>query len=265
MLRDATAHFTEQALGHIGELLNNDPSTLLRFSDVVARTSHRLNVKIDELWDSTRFAFLHSGSPFHEVLRKAFGTDNFRLTHCGALLARPALSGLPNNINQAWHRDAPEEPQLSTTWDPFAVVVYIPLVDVYGDNGATEFLVGSHRDGTDANDVRTLTARLQDRVVSSAGLDAGDIVIFDCRTCHRGLLHTTPSRGLGKLGLRPVLALNFGVAAWQDKEDTNNWGVEPLVSSRSDAAVAALGCSWAYAGLPSSHEQTTQVGHADAE
>lgn len=228
LVSNATLGFTAQAIDCIGQQLTRDPNTILRYSDVVARTSHRLNVKIDALWDSTRFAFLHTGSIFHDVLREAFGTTDFRLTHCGALLARPAPDGLFNNINQAWHRDAPEEPVLSQKWDPFAVVVYIPLVDLHADNGATEFIVGSHRDGTDPGDAHAIQSS-ESRVVSTQGLDAGDVVIFDCRTCHRGLLHTAPARGVGALGLRPVLALNFGVGAWEDKEDANNWGSSPLV------------------------------------
>lgn len=228
LARAATLGFAARAIECIGEQLARDPSTVLRYSDVVARTSHRLNVKVDELWDRSHFSFLHAGSTFHEVLREAFQTNDFRLTHCGALLARPAPDGLPNNVNQAWHRDAPEEPHLSKTWDPFAAVVYIPLVDVYSDNGVTEFLVGSHRDGTDPSNMYMMESS-EARMVNTAGLNAGDIVIFDCRTCHRGLLHTAPHRGLGSLGLRPVLALNFGVGAWEDKEDANNWGSCPLV------------------------------------
>jgi len=228
LVRNATLQFTARAIECIGQQLARDPNTVLRYSDVVARTSHRLNVKVGELWDATTFEFLHSGSMFHQVLKEAFGTSDFRLTHCGALLARPAPDGLFNNINQAWHRDAPDEPELVRKWDPFAVVVYIPLVDVHDDNGATEFLAGSHRDGTDPGDPQVLRDA-EARLVSTAGLAAGDVVLFDCRTCHRGLLHTAPLRGVGNLGLRPVLALNFGVGAWEDKEDANNWGSQPLV------------------------------------
>jgi len=232
LVRDATLGFAARAIEGIGKQLARDPNTVLRYSDVVARTSHRLNVKVDALWDGSAFPFLHSGGAFHAVLREAFGTSDFRLTHCGALLARPAPDGLFNNANQAWHRDAPDEPELRRAQDPFAVVVYIPLVDVHADNGATEFLAGSHCDGTDPSDARAV-CDAESRLVSTQGLDAGDVVIFDCRTCHRGLLHTAPHRGVGPLGLRPVLALNFGVRAWEDKEDANNWGSLPLVP-RSD-------------------------------
>lgn len=232
VLRDATDDFVAKALNAMGRTLQEDPSTIIRFSDVVARTSHRLNVKPPRLWDTPACNILGPRAGFRDVLRHAFGTSDFQLTHCGALMARPAPDGLPNNINQAWHRDSPRESAASAYADPYAVVVYIPLVDMYPDNGATEFLLGSHRDGTDAAHLRTAEPP-EARLVSTSGLRAGDVVIFDCRTCHRGLLHTSPRRGRGEMGLRPVLALNCGIRAWVDEENANNWGAQPLVPGPS--------------------------------
>merc|ERR1711907_757953 len=95
--------------------------------------------------------------------------------------------------------------------------------------GVTEFLLYSHRDGTNCTALEE-KAPPRDRLVSTEGLSAGDIVILDVRLCHRGLLHTGPvSSGLGEIGVRPVAALSFGIDEWVDKEDTNNWGSKYLV------------------------------------
>lgn len=202
-----------------------------RFSDVTARDSQRLHLKLEDLRSSEDFRFLRAGSAFHEVLQLAFGTDQFRLTSgpC-ALMARPAMNGCPANLNQSWHRDDNAcEPAIAADWDPYAASVFIPLVDISSTNGATEFLLGSHHDGTDPEDLLAFGVP-PERVVSTSAICAGDIVIYDIRTCHRGLLHTAPQDDLCDLGLRPVITMNFGVQAWTDEEDMHNWGRQPLVS-----------------------------------
>eukprot|EP00933_Yihiella_yeosuensis_P041166 TRINITY_DN35589_c0_g1_i1.p1 TRINITY_DN35589_c0_g1~~TRINITY_DN35589_c0_g1_i1.p1 ORF type:complete len:443 (-),score=90.85 TRINITY_DN35589_c0_g1_i1:322-1650(-) len=230
LLRDASMRFFTKALTRVGEEMEKNPNLVIRYLDCVARKAHRMHVKPPEMWDTQQFDFLHRGGTLHEVLHQAFGTKNFRLTHCGALMAKPAVNPLPNNVNQAWHRDAPEEKELSQRWDPYAVVVYIPLIDMTARSGVTEFLVGSHRQASLACESLEATPPSSDQVVSTAGLAAGDVVIFDLRICHRGMLHTDPESGLGELGLRPVVALNFGVDEWRDKEDAANWGETYLVS-----------------------------------
>jgi len=120
LLREASLRFFDLALERMREELQRDPNRVIRFLDCVARKGHRLHVKPPDLWDPKVFGFLHHRGTFHEVLHRAFGSTEFRLTHCGALMAKPAVEPMPNNVNQSWHRDAPEEPHLVGQWDPYA-------------------------------------------------------------------------------------------------------------------------------------------------
>ncbi|CAE8584822.1 unnamed protein product [Polarella glacialis] len=227
LLRDVSMGFFSKALTRVGEEMQKKPDLVIRYRDCVARKSHRMHVKPPEIWDDRVFGFLHRRGTFHEVLRRAFGSE-FRMTHCGALMAKPAVDPLPNNVNQAWHRDAPEEPELVKRFEPYAAVVYIPLIDMSDQSGVTEFFASSHRKEIACEELERKPPPPED-LVSTAGLRAGDVLIFDIRLIHRGVLHTAPELGLGDLGMRPVIALNFGVNEWQDKEDAANWGEQFLV------------------------------------
>eukprot|EP00747_Dinoflagellata_sp_TGD_P092129 gnl/TRDRNA2_/TRDRNA2_165300_c0_seq2.p1 gnl/TRDRNA2_/TRDRNA2_165300_c0~~gnl/TRDRNA2_/TRDRNA2_165300_c0_seq2.p1 ORF type:complete len:179 (-),score=23.24 gnl/TRDRNA2_/TRDRNA2_165300_c0_seq2:184-720(-) len=172
------------------------------------------------MWDLDRFRYLHQGSAFHEVLALAFGTERFRTTHCGNLMAKPAM--------KTWHRDAPDEPGLASKWDTYAASLYIPLMKMTERSGVTEFLIGSHKNNMKCEQLEKRPPA-PSQLVTTAGLSAGDVIIFDVRLCHRGVLHTAPELGAGELGLRPVATLNFGIYDWEDKEDINNWGERYLV------------------------------------
>eukprot|EP00746_Dinoflagellata_sp_MGD_P148525 gnl/MRDRNA2_/MRDRNA2_80717_c0_seq1.p1 gnl/MRDRNA2_/MRDRNA2_80717_c0~~gnl/MRDRNA2_/MRDRNA2_80717_c0_seq1.p1 ORF type:complete len:410 (+),score=85.59 gnl/MRDRNA2_/MRDRNA2_80717_c0_seq1:170-1399(+) len=225
-LLKVTMGFFNQAVENIGKEMQKNPSLVIRFSDCVARRSHRLDLKPPKLWDK-ECSFIHQGSTFHEVLKRAFKNETFHLTHCGALVARPMVEGWTNNVNQSWHRDTEDVPELSRKWNPFGISVYIQLVKMSENNGATEFLTRSQN--TYPNDIETNPKSYRSRILSTAGLQAGDIVLFDARTLHRGMLHTAPSEGLGPLGARPVVQLFFGVENWVDKAP--NWGTRPLVAA----------------------------------
>jgi hypothetical protein len=59
-----------------------------------------------------------------------------------------SLPSLPNSKDGSWHRDVYSlfgDEALETTLPVFYVTVLIPLVDIDANNGATEFIVGSHK------------------------------------------------------------------------------------------------------------------------
>mmetsp|Transcript_8912 Transcript_8912/g.27093 ORF Transcript_8912/g.27093 Transcript_8912/m.27093 type:complete len:418 (-) Transcript_8912:502-1755(-) len=229
VLREISGNAFSQSLTRINQELGRDSGLVIRFRDCVARRAHRMHVKPPELWDRGACGFLHARGTLHSVLRLAFGAAAFRLTHCGALMAKPATAPMENNMNQAWHRDAPDDPELARLFDPYAVVVYIPLVDMGDRSGVTEFILGSHRAGALDCSRFEREPPPPEQVVSTAGLSAGDVVLFDIRLCHRGLLRTDRERGYGEFCMRPVVAMNFGVDAWEDGEDVHNWGESFLV------------------------------------
>merc|ERR1712224_55353 len=103
-------------------------------------------------------------------------------------------------------------------------------------NGATQFLLDSQKEYS--SDIETYGPP-PSRLISTAGMQAGDIVLNDVRALHRGILHNAPSEGLGHLGARPVLQLMFGVPDWVD--DAPNWGTKPLVATpRENPHTASL-------------------------
>ena len=86
---------------------------------------------------------------------------------------------------------------------PYAINVFMPLVDVDGTNGPTEFIPRSHRHGYPKGPVKP--ARVD--------LKAGDALLFDFRVVHRGAGNT------GDLP-RPVL---YTVLCRPWFRDTVNW------------------------------------------
>lgn len=211
-------------------LLSRAPREKLEFADCSTRSSFRWDITVPALWDSA-FSFLHSGSTFHEVLRRSLRTPDFRLMHCGALLAWPQDTGVLQDescpSDQLWHRDEAHEPDLSTHWNPYAVSVYVPLVDITDRNGTTEFLPGSQLDYLPNRQIQEVSGMMGlwplRPAWSTEGLQAGDVVLFDVRLLHRGMLNVSAAAcGVGPRGTRPVLQLTFGVHGWQSR--ARNWG-----------------------------------------
>lgn len=81
------------------------------------------------------------------------------------------------SVDGKWHRDARllfNDTLLQMGLPCFYMTVLIPLMDINEENGATEFIVGSHKDCDRHN-----------RVVTEAKI--GDAIVVDGMTLHRGL------------------------------------------------------------------------------
>jgi ectoine hydroxylase-related dioxygenase (phytanoyl-CoA dioxygenase family) len=83
----------------------------------------------------------------------------------------------------SWHRDAPHWPlsgrQMCSIW--------LSLDSVRGDTGCMRFVAGSHLDGEDMIDPRSIDLKEQDlegRRVLSIETDPGDVIIFHPRAAH---------------------------------------------------------------------------------
>eukprot|EP00927_Polykrikos_kofoidii_P029234 TRINITY_DN25315_c0_g1_i1.p1 TRINITY_DN25315_c0_g1~~TRINITY_DN25315_c0_g1_i1.p1 ORF type:complete len:267 (+),score=46.16 TRINITY_DN25315_c0_g1_i1:38-838(+) len=124
-------------------------------------------------------------SSFHEppVLRELMQCllkDNYS-HYAGALTSNAASDYGP------WHRDTYElfdNDSIDVALPPFYFTVLIPLVEFTEENGATEFIVGSHR-------MRAEGAKAEGLERFQAICKPGSIVVFDGRTCHRGLPNMT--------------------------------------------------------------------------
>lgn len=104
---------------------------------------------------------------------------------------------------------------------PWALTVAIPLVPVDGQNGATAFLTGSHRNGMPKDQQADTELHLQ----------PGDCAIWDFRTIHHGQANNSPAA-------RPILYLTVCRPYWTDRNNFTPGRNTKLVASRE--AVARL-------------------------
>ena len=150
---------------------------------------------------------------------KALIGASARLCHLGVIIA------LTDAVSQPWHSDGDHlHPDLHLP--PHALNVFVPLVDVDANNGATEFAPGSHLDWT-TNDRLLLEAR------------AGDAIIFDWRLKHRGLANKINQP-------RPLLYLTYGLPFFMDRYNFSSdryASLPPLVprTTRDDRAKSRQG------------------------
>lgn len=139
------------------------------------------------------------------------------------------IESSPGSRDQPWHVDTPGP---SDHTPAFGLVAVVPLVDVGVENGATEFLTGSHVTMVDphfwaeAGDegASDATPRLQFPAIR------GDLALFDLRLRHRGRANLASAA-------RPVLYMSY-VRDWfrdatnfKDRQ-TRAWDSLPAASRR---------------------------------
>lgn len=113
------------------------------------------------------------------------------------------IGSFPGSDMQKLHSDSPhlfEDDQIAPTLPPFALTISIPVVDVDGTNGATEFLPGTQ------HDIRAPSSA--DGTVWS-NVSRGDCMIWDYRVRHRG----QPNSGSEP---RPMFYATACRRFWQD-------------------------------------------------
>ena len=92
-----------------------------------------------------------------------------------------SLPSIQNSVNGDWHRDVYslfDDEKLEMSLPIFYLTVLVPLVDIDKNNGATEFIVGSHKSGKSGN-----------RVIAEAKV--GSAIICDGMVYHRGRANMT--------------------------------------------------------------------------
>jgi len=153
-------------------------------------------------------------SPVVLPLLKALLGDEVRLKGIQAVVALNASQG---NIDQHWHRDTDllfvNDPHFSERdthhfrhgihEPPYAINLFMPLVDINQRNGPTEFTLGSHMWG---QEWRLEEEGAIDRKFSAP---VGSVILFDYRTVHRG----TQNNGQAS---RPIAMLVYGRSWWTD-------------------------------------------------
>ncbi|KAI9106305.1 hypothetical protein DFS34DRAFT_58520 [Phlyctochytrium arcticum] len=119
---------------------------------------------------------------------------------------------LPGADNQSWHADGPPP---AGSLPPYAVCVFIPLIDLTVATGFTQFWPGTHRD-------TGLLGFGPAAEVCEATVDGcvknGDALVYDYGLLHRGMGNVSSEQ-------RPVLQLVYHVEGWTDSK---NYGTESL-------------------------------------
>jgi hypothetical protein len=112
---------------------------------------------------------------------------------------RDAVGALPSNAQSAtgrWHRD------IYASLPPFYLTMLVPLVELTAENGATEFILGSHRQTLAQAVEGGERSRTAPKRTFLAEARPRGVVLFDGRIIHRGGPNSTSEE-------RPVLYQTF--------------------------------------------------------
>ncbi|KAJ8605172.1 hypothetical protein CTAYLR_000372 [Chrysophaeum taylorii] len=206
--RRAATEYYEDALHTVAQLNLEDHLQHGGFATFKSRDRGRFDLVVpglDRLFDDP---------PWLPLVKHLVSDDSARLCHVGVIVA------LPDSAQQKWHSDG-DHLHDALHLPPHALNVFVPLVDVDANNGATEFAPGSHLDwATDRKLV--LDAK------------AGDAIIFDWRLKHRGLENRLTSP-------RPLLYLTYALPWFVDRYNFSSDRYDelpPLIprTSRADRA-----------------------------
>lgn len=175
------------------------------WNEIVQRAPRRFDMRFG--CDRLPFAVpaLGERAPWMPLVRRLLGPD-CRLHFRGVLIALPGADEHP------WHTDGEHlfaDP--GRVLPAHAINVFVPLVELARNNGATEFHPGSHRLGMDCADTWRQDASLPQRLGCRGDpvvpeLHAGSALLFDYRLVHRAGPNLTGSA-------RPVLYLTY-VRPW---------------------------------------------------
>jgi hypothetical protein len=170
------------------------------FAEIVQRAPGRFDVVL-EARELTMSGVPVEDAPWSAAVEGILGPEA-RLLYRGVLMARPGAA------EQPWHADGEHLfPGFPVHLPTHCLNVFVPLVDLTVDNGATELCPGSHRQtGTVVDPSRQdddLPARIGYRGSSLTPLlAAGSVMLFDYRLVHRGLANRD-------LQMRPVFYLTY--------------------------------------------------------
>lgn len=201
------------------------------YAEVASRCPGRLDIRIDGVPPFNDQQLVGSDSKWASVARAALsnggggggGGGGMGLNEDvdgGAVLAYTGLVvSLPGAVDQTWHTDG-EALYPDMQLPPHALTVFLPLDDLCGATGSAlgspEFLPASHLvERRKELDTGTGTPPMS----ASFGLKAGEAVIFDYRTVHRGVKNRSTETA------RPLL-YQVWTKPWF--RDVRNFGLESL-------------------------------------
>jgi len=171
------------------------------FTTFKQREEGRYDMQVPHLDDSAAFPWFNEKAPWLPVVRQILGSDCVRL-HQACILS------LPGSTRQKWHSDGNHLDD-AFHLPPHCINVFIPLVDLQSANGPTEFIPTSQLDWATDTPPLILTAK------------AGQCILFDHRTKHRGLANQTSAA-------RPLVYITYSKPWYVDLNNSSKAGYETL-------------------------------------
>ena len=201
---------------------------VISFQEIASRGNERFDLLLpptSKARDFVEHALLDRISPLIErLLNGRIGeTIDFDI---GVVYSKP---GAPN---QGWHADGDHQKGAKDSgwgedgWkvhlaEPYALCLFIPLIDLDGETGYTQFWPSSHRNRGLAGfgPVAEITGAIWDGKCC-----AGDCIWYDYRLMHRGMCNTSNA-------VRPVVQVLFKKTWYTEKR---NYGTESLRHNESE-------------------------------
>lgn len=198
---------------HIPEITIGEDSFV--FKEIASRNLERFDLRLDTIVEATDFVKenLLTNSNVQSLLKGALGTPEEIDFDISVVYSRPGA------INQRWHADGNHQnvaDDKDPSIDPYALCLFIPLIDLDHDTGFTQFWPGTHlyRDLVGFGPIAELANATFDGMFR-----AGSAVWYDYRLLHRGIYNVSNV-------LRPVVQVIFKQKWYVEKR---NYGKESIV------------------------------------
>lgn len=199
-IRDMAYRYVEQVEEHFAQHHPdiNYPNGDFLFQEIGSRSGLRYDVRIDmkdDRWTLLRQVAEQTG-PWLHFIQDIFGEGNWKV-EANLIYSKPGAK------NQVWHCDGGHLEQ-EADWDghghapPYALCVFLPLIDLNPRVGFTQFFLGSHK----TSQLVGFGPAAEWLAADFDGiLEAGESVVYDYRLMHRGMANQEK--------LRPIIQLLY--------------------------------------------------------
>eukprot|EP01126_Amoeba_proteus_P024594 TRINITY_DN2473_c0_g1_i15.p1 TRINITY_DN2473_c0_g1~~TRINITY_DN2473_c0_g1_i15.p1 ORF type:complete len:189 (-),score=7.07 TRINITY_DN2473_c0_g1_i15:85-651(-) len=185
------------------------------FSEISYRGKQRFDLLLDRNDQNSSFVYdFAMNSHWMSFIRNVIGYDDLNI-QISVVYSRPGAE------EQLWHSDGPHIGSVSN-WTglgfsrPYALCVFVPLIDLDREVGFTQFWPGTHK-YSELIGFGPACPQLETNV--DGLISCGDCLIYDYRLLHRGM----PNCSLQTE--RPVLQLLYHT---KEYVETRNYGKESL-------------------------------------
>lgn len=200
---------------------------IMAFREIASRGNERFDLLLGPWSMACQFVSNNVIERISRVLEKLIGS-----VHVEVDCDMSIVYSKPGAPNQGWHADGDHQKGASDAgWDkngwqthlsdPYALCLFVPLIDLDDDTGYTQFWPASHRN-------KGLMGFGALAEIAQATWDgkckAGDAIWYDYRLMHRGMRNASTL-------LRPVLQLLFRSKWYVEKR---NYGEESVVLTKED-------------------------------